>query len=149
MLSSRAAETVIWGMPAVNFQRMDEEFARTVDGGFNEILYWSTLPNWHNQTLTPNPDTTYFMPFFDTTDGPIVIEIPPADDGSITGSLMDSCSSARTETPLLRRGLRSRRRTGHRHGARGRRPIHLDADHHRRSLRARCLLRCGPPYADT
>ncbi|AKK29209.1 DUF1254 domain-containing protein [Mycobacterium sp. EPa45] len=94
MLSSRAAEAVIWGMPAVNFQRMYSAFADTLDGGFNQILYWSTLPDWRNQTLTPNPDTTYYMPFFDTTDGPVVIEIPPSGDGSITGSLMDSWQCA-------------------------------------------------------
>ncbi len=49
------------------------------------------LSDWKNQTLTPNPDAVYFMPFFDTKDvGPIVLEIPPADEGgSITGSVMD------------------------------------------------------------
>ena len=24
--------------------------------------------SWKNQTLTPNPDSIYFMPFFDTKD---------------------------------------------------------------------------------
>ena len=47
-------------------------------------------PDWKNQMLTPNPDTIYFMPFFSTKDvGPVVLEIPPADDGSITGTIMD------------------------------------------------------------
>ena len=36
--------------------------------------------NWKNQTLTPNPDTIYFNPFYDTTAGPVVVEIPPADE---------------------------------------------------------------------
>ncbi len=49
-----------------------------------------TCPDWKNQTLTPNPDAIYFMPFFSTAEvGPLVLEIPPADDGSITGSVMD------------------------------------------------------------
>ncbi len=59
-------------------------------GTVNQILFWSGLSDWKNQYLTPNPDTIYFMPFFSTKDvGPIVIEIPLADDGSITGTIMD------------------------------------------------------------
>src|SRR4029079_12908941 len=51
---------------------------------------WSRLLDWKNQTLTPNPDAIYLMPFFDTAHvGPMVIDIPPADEGSITGSIMD------------------------------------------------------------
>jgi hypothetical protein len=55
----------------------------------NQIVFWSRLPDWKNQTLTPNPDSIYFMPFFSTDVGPLVLEIPPAGDGSITGSVMD------------------------------------------------------------
>jgi hypothetical protein len=64
--------------------------------GSNKIVYWSKLSDWKNQTLTPNPDAVYFMPFFDTKDiGPIVLEIPQADEnGSITGSLMDCWQAA-------------------------------------------------------
>ena len=38
-------------------------------------LHWSHLPDWNNQTLTPNPDVIYLMPFFNTKDvGPMVME---------------------------------------------------------------------------
>ena len=61
----------------------------------NQIVYWSRLPDWKNQTLTPNPDVIYLMPFFNTKDvGPMVLEIPPADDGSITGTIMDAWQAA-------------------------------------------------------
>ena len=44
-------------------------------------LSWSQLPSWKNQTLTPNPDAVYLMPFFQNTRaGPMVLEIPPASD---------------------------------------------------------------------
>ena len=77
-------------MPAVNFALMYEAMVRETGGAFNQIVYWSGLPDWKNQTLTPNPDAIYLMPFIDTTDaGPVVLEIPPADDGSITGTVMD------------------------------------------------------------
>src|SRR6476620_1358105 len=86
----RALEAVIWGMPAVNTDLMYQAMAREVKGGWNQIVYWSRLLDWKNQTLTPNPDAIYFMPFLNTAEaGPMVIEIPPADEGSITGSIMD------------------------------------------------------------
>ena len=59
-------------------------------GDWNQIVYWSRLVDWKNQTLTPNPDAIYIMPFFDTAQtGPMVLEIPAAGEGSITGSIMD------------------------------------------------------------
>ena len=59
-------------------------------GAENQIVYWSRLPSWKNQTLTPNPDAVYLMPFFNTRAGPMVLEIPPAsDEGSITGDIDD------------------------------------------------------------
>jgi hypothetical protein len=89
-LYRRAVEAVIWGMPAVNTDLMYQAMAREVKGHWNQLVYWSRLLDWKNQTLTPNPDAIYFMPFFNTAEaGPMVIEIPPADEGSITGSIMD------------------------------------------------------------
>lgn len=91
----RAVEAVIWGMPAVNFDLL-RDAAVKARGGFNQIVYWSRLPDWKNQTLTPNPDTIYLFPFFNTAEaGPMVLEIPPAaEDGSITGSIMDCWQAA-------------------------------------------------------
>jgi hypothetical protein len=86
----RAIEAVIWGIPAVNYDLMLQEMLK-LGGKPNQIVYWSRLPDWKNQTLTPNPDAIYLMPFINTKDvGPVVIEIPPADEGSITGTIMDA-----------------------------------------------------------
>jgi hypothetical protein len=86
----RAVEAVIWGMPAVNYTLMYDAMVRETKGQFNQVVYWSRLPDWKNQTLTPNPDSIYLMPFINTKDaGPVVIEIPPADEGSINGTIMD------------------------------------------------------------
>ncbi|MEJ1963514.1 MAG: DUF1254 domain-containing protein [Gammaproteobacteria bacterium] len=94
-LHRRAVEAVIWGIPAVNYDLMFQSMVRDARGDVNQILYWSRLSDWKNQFLTPNPDTIYFMPFFSTRDiGPIVLEIPPADDGSITGTIMDGWQMA-------------------------------------------------------
>ena len=90
----RAVEAVIWGMPAVNFDLMLKAFIQA-GGGANQVPYWSRLLDSQNQTLTPNPDTIYLNPFYDTRSaGPMVLEIPPAQGGSITGSIDDCWQNA-------------------------------------------------------
>jgi hypothetical protein len=90
-IERRAIEAVIWGMPAVNLDLMLQAMIGSAKGKPNQIVYWSRLPDWKNQTLTPNPDVIYLMPFFNTKDaGPMVLEIPPADDGVINGTVMDA-----------------------------------------------------------
>src|SRR6201999_440156 len=81
-IQRRAVEAVIWGMPAVNTDLMFQAMVRETKGNWNQIVYWSRLLDWKNQTLTPNPDAIYLMPFFNTAEvGPMVLEIPPADEG--------------------------------------------------------------------
>ena len=90
----RAVEAAIWGMPAVNFELM-----RTVMSPDrpNQFVYWSRLLDWHNQTLTPNPDLIYYMAFMDTRDGPVVVDIPAGhEDQALNGTL---CSVF--QTPLV------------------------------------------------
>ena len=82
-------------MPAVNLDLMLQAMIDSAEGKPNQIVYWSRLPDWKIQTLTPNPDVIYLMPFFNTKDvGPMVLEIPPADGGSITGTIMDAWQAA-------------------------------------------------------
>src|SRR5215831_5731917 len=89
VVERRAVEAVIWGMPAVNTDLMLQEMLTKTGGRVNHIVYWSRPVDWKNQTLTPNPDAIYFMAFFNTKDaGPIVLEIPPADSGSIAGNIV-------------------------------------------------------------
>jgi hypothetical protein len=96
-LHRRAVEAVIWSTPAVNYDVMYQAMMRDAKArdGSNKIVYWSRLFGWKNQTLTPNPDSIYFMPFINTKNvGPVVLEVPPADEGSITGSVDDCWQTA-------------------------------------------------------
>src|SRR4051812_27506326 len=90
-IERRAVEAVIWSMPAVNLDLMLQAMIGGAKGKPNQIVYWSRLPDWENQTLTPNPDVIPLMPFFNTQDaGPMVLEFPPAHDGVINGTVMDA-----------------------------------------------------------
>ncbi|MBL0373368.1 DUF1254 domain-containing protein [Rhizobium sp. KVB221] len=89
IMRGRAAQAVIWGMAAVNTDLMLQA-AKKAGAKENEVVFWSRPPDWRNQTLTPNPDAVYFMVFFNTKDGPVVIDVPPAGaDGSFTGNIDD------------------------------------------------------------
>jgi hypothetical protein len=87
----RTVEAVIWGMPAVNYDLMLQEMLTKTPGEVNQMIYWGRPLDWRNQTLTPNPDTLYFMSFLNTKDvGPIVIEVPPAGpDGSLNANFVN------------------------------------------------------------
>ena len=123
-IERRAVEAVIWGMPAVNYERMLQ--AAIANGAkLNQVVYWSKPVNWKNQTLTPNPDTIDLNPFYDTNAGPVVVEIPPADeDAVIVGSFDVAWQNALADVGPAgadkgkggkylsrRRGTRAQRRT--------------------------------------
>jgi hypothetical protein len=90
-IERRAVEAVNWGMAAVNYDLMLQEMLAKTAGKVNQLIYWGRPLDWHNQTLTPNPDAIYLMAFFNTKDvGPIVIDIPAAgDDGTLNGNICD------------------------------------------------------------
>src|SRR5262249_8712910 len=84
----RAVEAVIWGMPAVNYDRMLQ--AAIANGAkANQVVYWSRPVNWKDQTLTPNPDTIYLNPVCETAGGRVVREIPPAEGDRVTGGRVE------------------------------------------------------------
>ena len=90
-IERRAVEAANWGMPAVNTDLMMQEMLTKTSGKLNQVIYWGRPLDWHNQTLTPNPDAIYLMAFLNTKDaGPMVLEIPAAgDDGSLNGNIVD------------------------------------------------------------
>jgi len=76
-IERRATEAALWGIAAVNYDLMLQQMLTRTPGKVNQVIYWGKPLDWHNQTLTPNPDTLYFITFYDTKDvGPIVLDIP-------------------------------------------------------------------------
>lgn len=101
-IQRRAVESAIWGMSAVNTDLMRQEMLTKTPGKVNQVIYWGRPLDWHNQTLTPNPDAIYFMAFFDTHDGPIVFDIPPGDaNGSLNGNIVTVWQTALEDVGLL------------------------------------------------
>ena len=99
----RAVEAAIWGMPVVNYDLMLQEMLTKTPGKVNEVIFWGRPLDWHNQTLTPNPDTLYFMAFLDTCEaGPMVVEIPPAGpEGSLNANFVNVWQEPLEDAGLL------------------------------------------------
>jgi hypothetical protein len=88
-IERRAVEAVIWGIPAVNADLMRQQMLTKTAGKVGQVIYWGRPLDFKNQTLTPNPDALYFMTFFDTKDGPVVLDLPPGDaNGSFNGNIV-------------------------------------------------------------
>ena len=91
MLHRRAVDAVVWGMPIVNFQAMRDGLKKDAGIDFNDVAYHSKVQNWKLQTTTNNNTTPYVFIFWNVKDGPVVIDIPPSEDGvGLFGTLMDA-----------------------------------------------------------
>ena len=89
VVERRAFEAVVWGMPLVNYDLMRQEMLTKTAGKVNQVVYWGRPLDSKNQTLTPNPDALYFIAFFTTKDGPIVLDLPAGDaNGSFNGNIV-------------------------------------------------------------
>lgn len=88
-ISRKAVQAVVWGMPAVNYDLMRQEMFNKTPNKVGQVIYWGRPLDWKNQTLTPNPDALYFMVFFNTKEGPVVLDLPPAEaKASFNGNIV-------------------------------------------------------------
>ncbi len=81
-IERKAVQAVVWGIPVVNYDLMRQEMLTKTPGRVGQVIYWGRPLDWRNQTLTPNPDALYFMTFFTTKDGPVVLDLPAAEGSS-------------------------------------------------------------------
>ena len=101
-IERRAVEAVIWGMPAVNTDLMLQEMLGKTTAKVGQVIYWGQPMEWHNQTLTPNPDAIYFMAFYNVKDGPVVLDLPPGNEnGSFNGNIVTTWQMPLEDAGLL------------------------------------------------
>jgi hypothetical protein len=92
MLERRAVDAVIWGMPMVSLDALRQAYFRDGKAKYGDIIWWPKGSSWKNQSLTPNTSLRYLCVFFNTKDdGPVVLELPPAANGSsFLGTICDA-----------------------------------------------------------
>lgn len=89
MTHRRAIETAVWAMPLTNALAMRDGFA-DVGCNYNDVCYFSKIQNYKAAVTTPNNTTPYVMAFWNISDGPVMIEVPPTEgDLGLWGTLMD------------------------------------------------------------
>jgi hypothetical protein len=89
-LEQRAITAAIWGMPIVSVEAMRQAFFRDAKANYNDVVFWSKPSDWKNQTTTPNASARYVYFNFNTKNGPVVVEIPPAVEAGLFGTLLDA-----------------------------------------------------------
>jgi hypothetical protein len=99
----RAIEAAIRGLPLVAFDALACAFEGAA-GTPNEILWWPRPGGWRQRAPAPDPEALALVALLDTrTAGPVVLELPPADDSAIAGVIVDGGLRALCE--LGARGL--------------------------------------------
>ncbi len=101
-IERKAVQAVVWGIPVVNYDLMRQEMLSKTPGKVGQVIYWGRPLDWRNQTLTPNPEALYFMTFFTTKDGPVVLELPAAESGaSFNGNIVNAWQLPLEDAGLL------------------------------------------------
>jgi hypothetical protein len=82
----RAVQVYLWGLPAVGTQQYRVANTKAMGGGSDayKVGYLGGMMKSSLLHLTGNPDSMYIDYFFDTREGPIVMECPPTLPGFIT-----------------------------------------------------------------
>jgi hypothetical protein len=92
-LHRRAVEAAIWGRPLVTFDAMRQAYFRDAGAEYGDVLYWSKPAGWRFQTTTPVTSMNYVLFFVNLKDGPVIVELPPADRTALAGTLVDAWNS--------------------------------------------------------
>ena len=80
MLVQRSCEAAIWAMPAVGMIDFEKATKRDLGGDVNDVIYVSKPFVSRHGFLTANDVTPYAWASMSTEKGPLVIEVPPAND---------------------------------------------------------------------
>jgi len=92
MVERRAVDAIIWGMPLVSLDALRQAYHRDGKAKYGDIIWWPKGSTWKNQSFTVNTSLRYLFVFFNTKDdGPMVLDLPPAANGSsFLGTICDA-----------------------------------------------------------
>ena len=87
----RGTQAAIWGVPAVSMMGVRRGSERDLGATFNDIIYMSHPMVSRHGFLTANNQVPYVFTNLNSTDGPVVLEVPPASEKTIFfGSVIDA-----------------------------------------------------------
>ena len=87
----RGTQAVIWGMSAVSMVALRKSAQRDLGATTNDVIYLSKPMVSRHGFLTANNQVQYVFVLLNTTDGPVILEVPPASPHTIFfGTLIDA-----------------------------------------------------------
>ena len=89
VLYQRSFEAVLWSVPMVNKLGL-RRGTLAIGGGDNVVLAWSAGVKPYFEALTPNNVSPYVNCTMSLSKGPVVVEVPPANDkAGLFGQIAD------------------------------------------------------------
>jgi hypothetical protein len=90
-LYQRGIEAVIWAMPAVSMAFFRDGAFEAYGMTYHDIMAFSHPAQPRQELLTSNAQVPYVIAMFDLRQGPVVMDIPPANDKSLLyGQVVDA-----------------------------------------------------------
>lgn len=89
-LRQLALDAAIWAMPIVSFDAMRQAFFLDAGARYGDFVYLSRAADSAFQITTPNASSRYVYFNFNLEDGPVVLDVPPAEGAGLFGSLLDA-----------------------------------------------------------
>ncbi|WP_327145838.1 DUF1254 domain-containing protein [Nocardia sp. NBC_01327] len=87
----RAVEAVIWAMPAVSMAFFRDSAFAAYGTDYHDVIAFSHPALPRHELLTSNAQVPYIFTFFDLREGPVAMEVPPADEHSLLyGQVVDA-----------------------------------------------------------
>ena len=91
MIHRRAVEAAVWGMPIEGTRGLLLASRKDLGADWNDIVYFSKPMESRHGLLTANNQVPYLTAALNTTDGPMVVEVPGASDkAKFFGSMVDA-----------------------------------------------------------
>jgi hypothetical protein len=91
LLYQRGIEAVIWGMPAVSMAFFRDGVFEAYGITYHDIIAFSHPAQPKHEFLTSNAQVPYVISFFDLRRGPVVMEVPSAEEKSLLyGQVVDA-----------------------------------------------------------
>lgn len=91
MIHRRAVEVAVWGMPIEGTRGLLLASRKDLGADWNDIVYFSKPMESRHGLLTANNQVPYLTTSLNTTDGPMVVDVPGASDkAKFFGSFVDA-----------------------------------------------------------
>lgn len=87
----RGVQAAIWAMPAISIASLRHAVFRDLGARCNDIVYLSRPALAHHELLTAASGALFVMVMIDLREGPVVLEVPPAQSGAaFAGTAVDA-----------------------------------------------------------